>query len=178
MIFKNALLSCIFLLISSVSLADGQAMTLTRTYTDVIQDENMMTITANDEGEMTLTFPKFHRFHGEEVRFHNQQRSFALFSRALNIDYQLTAKDLWADLQSAKANSPSPFYSSDSDIINLSLAINQKIVWEITISHLRELKHYAPQLQRWQGLLALIDDMEGLSKQDIVEQYVENNHEK
>ena len=154
------------------------SMTLTRTNVDVIDDNNKVIITTTDQGQIELTFPAYHSFHGETLRFKQQQRSSSLFAKAQQLNYQLTANDLWQDLQQAKTQSQSLFYSSDSDVLHLVINDGQNKAWEITLSHLQTLKHYAPQLPRWQSLLDVIDEMESLSMENIVAPIMEKRHEK
>lgn len=178
MIKLHIIMSCFLINIASISLATEESMILTRTYVDVISDENKMTLTAHHNGQFDVKLPQFHRYYGNRIQLNIQQEASTLFTKAQQLDFQLTARDLKNDLWQAKRNSPSVFYSSDSDIIHLKMKKDQHIVWEITISHFQELKHYADQLERWQPLFELIDSLESLSKDQMIETVMESRHEK
>jgi hypothetical protein len=150
-------------------LTETKTIVLTRTNVDLSVDENKLIIRSSINGDVELKFPRFHIHHGKLINYKHPQKSTTIFSKLDDIIQDLSnKKNLELTLNNAKAASNHDlFYSSDSDIIQLSLVENERVIWQLRINNLQELKHYYPYLDRWQTLVDLIVEIESLANTDV-----------
>jgi len=177
---KNTLiLFSMLICFQPVALANEKALILMRTNTGMATGGNQLIIQTDQNGNIELTFPKYHIYNGEVIKFKHDEKPQSLFTSVSDINYQWNIDDLKLKLKQIKVDTKqSLFYSSDSDIINLSIVENDEKIWQISINNFQELKHYYQYLDEWQTLVDVIENMESLSRRSVVSKHRENHNEK
>jgi len=173
---KKLVLMFCFLIVSipAVCLTDYETIVLTRTNVGLIADGNQLVVQSNKNGEVEIKYPKSHIHHGKTIKFNHPDKSHLIFSLIEGNKSEWHSENLKQKLKQIKVDLNNQiFYSSDSDIINLALIKNDQLIWEITINNLQELKHYYQHLDQWQSLIDLIDEVELLSRNDVVSKLTE-----
>jgi len=140
-----------------------KTIVLTRTLSQLVGDKNQFTISLSETGDVKIIHPVTHILHGNLTSFKNKNIDLnqEVFSK-INVNW--STQSINKNLNSAKfTNKQHLFYSSDPDLLELSLFENNTKTWGIVINKFEEIKHYNKISNNFTNLIDLIENIQQIS---------------